>query len=121
MGDKGLLTKTIEEKLSKKLDELVELGGVWETVDGLAFKLAISGLDDTLGEKVPEPFKTTIKDLLIDIIEEQDYSKATAKGFDFLDELIDIPGIDDAMEALLFKGMATIVIAIIVSLKKDEV
>ena len=120
MGDKGILTKEVEQKLGKTLDDLVKLGGVWETVDGLAFKLAISGLDDLLGEKIPEPYKSEIRGLIINIIEEQDYEEAVEQAFYFIDTIVDIPGMDDEMESLIFTGLAQIVIGVLVSLKKDE-
>jgi len=120
MGDKGILTNEVEQKLGKTLDSLVELGGIWETVDGLAFKLAISGLDDLLGEKIPEPYKSELRGLITDVIEEQDYESAVEKAFAFLDTIIDIPGMDDEMENLIFTGLAQIAIGVIISLKKDE-
>ena len=50
---KGILVKTVETKLAQKLDEVVKLNGLWESIDGIAFKLVISAVDDTLGEKNP--------------------------------------------------------------------
>lgn len=121
MSDKGLLTKVIEEKLSVALDDLVKVGGLWEHIDGLAFRTFISLMDDTLGEKVPEPYKSEIKELLVMIFEEEDYQEAVAQAFRFADECIDIPGIDDEMENLLFSGLASIVVAAILQIKKNEV
>jgi len=120
MSDKGLLTKVVEEKLAASLDDLIKVGGVWESFDGIAFKLAISTLDDTLGEKVPEEYKVKIRDLISKIIEEEDYNTAVDMAFEFADELIDVPGLDDDMEAFIFEGMGKIAVAAIVALKKDQ-
>lgn len=120
MGKKGVLSKAIEEKLGQGLDDLVKLNGFWEQIDGLAFKLAISAIDDTLGEKIPEPYKSKIAEMFVIILEEEDYEKAVELAFDFGDEMIDIPGIDDEMEAFLFEGMAKMVLAAITALKKKD-
>lgn len=117
MSDKGLLSKATEAKLAKSLDNLVEVGGIWEQIDGLAFRTFISIIDDTLGEKVPEPYKSEIQNLLIMILDEEDYEQAIKRAFTFADECIDVPGIDDEMENLLFSGLANIIVAAILKMK----
>jgi len=120
MSDKGILTKVVEEKLAAKLDELVKLKGIWESVDGLAFKLTLSALDDNLGEKIPEPYKSGLTSLFTAVLDEGDYETAVGNAFEFLDNVVDIPGLDDETEAMLFEGLATFVIAIILKIKKHE-
>lgn len=116
--EKGILTKAVEAKLATTLDELVKVEGIWEAIDGMAFKLAISALDDNLGEKIPEPYKEKLRQLFNKILEEENYEEAVYLGFEFLDEIVNVPGIDDDMEAMLFDGLARIVVAVIVQLKK---
>jgi len=120
MGAKGILTKTVEEKLGAKLDEIIKMKGVFEQIDGLIFKMAIAGIDDYLGEKIKEPLKTQLRDLIVKVVEEEDYMNAVELAFDLLDELIDIPGIEDEMEEFLFDGLVRIVIAVILAIKKEK-
>ena len=107
--EKGILTGTLESMLSEMLDNAVKLKGIWETFDGPAFKITISAVDNNLGEKIPEPYKTTIRDLLTEILEEQDYESACMKAAEFVDGLIDIPGIDDPTEKMIFTGIFTVI------------
>ncbi len=118
--EKGILTKTVEDKLGQKLDDLIKLKGVWEAIDGIAFRLSIKGIDDIFADKIRDDYQEEIQDLITEIIDEQDYNDAVTKGFEFVDSLVDIPGIDDPTEAMLFKGMAEIVIAVLLLIKKDE-
>lgn len=116
--EKGILTSTVESKLGQKLDDLVKLNPLLETFDGTAFTLVIRTIDNNFGEKIPEPYKTELRDVLASIIEEEDYDTAVEEGFNFLDSLIDIPGFDDDEERLIFQGSAYMVIALITYLKK---
>jgi hypothetical protein len=117
--EKGILTGTLESKLAEMLDNAVKLKGIWETFDGPAFKITISAVDNNLGEKIPEPYKTTIRDLLTDILEEQDYEEACMKAADFVDGLIDIPGIDDPTEKMIFTGIFTVISGLLAKINTD--
>jgi hypothetical protein len=107
--EKGILTSALEQKLAEALDNLVKLQGFWETFDGPAFKLAISAIDNNLAEKIPEPYKSTLQSLLTEILEEQDYQAACDMAADFVDGLIDVPGLDDPTEQMIFHGIFTVV------------
>jgi hypothetical protein len=107
--EKGILIGELESKLAEILDNLIVLKGIWETFDGPAFKLVISAVDNNLGEKIPEPFKTEIRDMLTEILGEQDYATACTMASAFADRLIDIPGLDDMTEKMIFDGIFTVV------------
>ena len=118
MAEKGILLKTVEAKLATILDDVVKLNGFWETIDGVAFRLVISAVDDNLADKIPEPYKTEIRTVIFEIIENEDYDQAVLNAFDFLDSLIDIPGFDDDTERLMFEAIAKMVVAAILAIKK---
>jgi len=118
---KGILTPGIEAKIASWLDDQIKLNGILETVDGLAFKLVISQLDNNLGEKIPEPYKTEIREIITAILEDQDYENAITNAFDFVNEQIDIPYLDDETEDLLFKGLISIVLSIVAKINTKKV
>jgi hypothetical protein len=120
MSEKGLLTKKMEQEAAKWLDEKIKLPAILEAVDGMAFKLVVSLLDDNYGDKVPEPYKTEIRELLTEIFEEKDLQAATYMALDFADSLIDIPYFDDETEALIFKGLAEIVAAVFANMNTSK-
>jgi len=109
MSEKGILTSELESKLAGMLDEIVKLKGVLEAVDGVAFKIAITAIDNNVADKIPEPYKSKVSELLIEILEEQDYAQACVLASDFIDALVDIPGIDDPTEEMIFTGIFTVI------------
>lgn len=118
--EKGILVKTVEAKLAQKLDEVVKLNGLWESIDGIAFKLVISAVDDTLGEKIPEEYKLKIRNLISGIIDEGDFSVAVEMVIDLANEVIDVPGLDDEQEELLFSAAGQMIAAALLAIKKKE-
>lgn len=116
MAEKGLITKQMESEAAQWLDDKIIKGGIWDTIDGMAFKLVISQLDDNFGEKVPEPFKSQIAAMLVDIFEENDKQAALYKATELADSLIDIPYIEDDTEKLIFRGFAEIVGAVLANM-----
>lgn len=106
---KGILSEALEAKAGIMLDDLVKLKGVPEALDGVFFTTVIKILDNTLGEKIPEPYKSEVAKLLVEILEEQDYQEAVILAFDFANTMIDIPGIDDPTEQLIFSGLAQLI------------
>ena len=115
MGN-GILTSELESKLATMLDDVVKLKGILETVDGLAFKIAITAIDNNVADKIPEPYKSILASLLIEILEEKDYPAACQLASDFLDELVDIPGIDDPTEKMIFTGIFTVIAGLLAKL-----
>ena len=117
--EKGILTSALESKLASMLDDVVKLKGALEAIDGIAFKLAITAIDNNLADKIPEPFKTTAQELLTEILEEKDYAAACALASEFIDGLVDIPGIDDATEKMIFAGIFTVVAGLLAKIGTD--
>lgn len=120
--EKGILIGKLESVLASALDNVVKLKGIWETFDGPAFKLVITAVDNNLAEKIPEAYKIQIRDMLTKILEEKDYPTACQMAADFVDSLIDIPGIDDATEKMIFTGIFTVVAGLLAKIgTQDEV
>ncbi len=118
--EKGILTKELECLLAKQLDALVVLkNGILEALDGTAFKIALSTIDDNVADKIPEPWKTNLRAMLTDILEEKDYQEACTKAALLIDELIDIPGLDDDTEHMIFTGIFTVVAGLLAKIGTD--
>ena len=106
--EKGILSSDAEKKIGGTyLDDLVK-AGVFEIVDGQAFTFAIRTLDNRFGDKVPEPYKTQIRELVDIIVIDENYVGTIDEVCDYLDKVIDIPFISDEGEELIFNGLATI-------------
>lgn len=119
--EKGILTADLESKLAKMLDDVVKLSGILEAVDGTAFKLVISAIDNNVAEKIPEPYKTKIAEILSEVVAEKDYSEACMKAAAFVDELVDIPGLDDPTENMIFVGVFTVIAGLLAKIGTDAV
>ncbi len=118
--EKGILTKEMEVLISEMLDNLFVFDNkIIEAVDGKLFRIIISQIDDRFGEKIPEPYKSTLRDILITVFQEKDYQLAISIGVTFIDSQVDIPGIDDETELLIFKGLETILFAILAKLNTN--
>ncbi len=107
--EKGILIEKLETTLGQMADNAIKLPGIWEALDGPAFIIVIKTVDNNLAEKIPEPFKSQIRDMLTEILDEKDYETACIMASNFLDTLIDIPGIDDPTEQMIFSGIFTVI------------
>ena len=113
--EKGILSKDATKVLSQKLDGVVKLKGIWETFDGLAFKTVIGLLDDNFGEKVPEPYKTDIRNLLDEVLVNEDYETAIDDVFKKLDEIVNLKFLSEDAERELFNALASLLKSILLS------
>lgn len=109
MAENGILSSKLEGILADELDKLVVLKGILEAVDGTAFKLVISVIDNNIANKIPEPYKTAIAGVLLDVFEDKDFDSAALKAAELVDGLVDIPGLDDHTEKEIFISIFTII------------
>lgn len=110
---KGILNPDQEKFLAKLMDEKVKFSNpLIEVVDGVAFKLAITLLDDNLLEKIPADWKNPISPIVDAAIEGRWNEVATAIA-NLADEKIDVPGIDDLSEKLLFHSVVGIIFSLL--------
>src|SRR5512133_1595195 len=98
--EKGCLSSAVEELAAKEGDKLLVLKGVLELADGPALLLAIKIIDNNIGDKVADPLKTEIRELFDQILIEKNSDVACQNFADYMDALVDIPGLDDPSEQL---------------------
>lgn len=112
MGEKGILTAVQEKKIAELLDNLLKLKGVLEVIDGHVFKAVITFVDDKYADQLSADIKTILSDL-VDAVLNEDVENAELLASDLMNELIDIPGLDENAEGLLFKGVIEVVVGAI--------
>jgi len=121
MGEKGFLNNEQERYLAKIVDNAIEANGLLELFDGYFAKVAITLIDDYGLEKinVPEDVKGKLSEL-IDSALVEDVEKSEEIASEIINSLVDIPGLDEATEGMLFKGAIEIVVgAIIKKIRKE--
>ena len=103
MDEKGIFTKEQEKFLANVIDDALKLKGFLELVDGYAARVVISVVDDQLIDKL----KLEVKEKLAAVAEaalNEDIDAAEDAASDLLNFLVDIPGLDEDAEGLIFKG-----------------
>lgn len=120
--EEGILTSAQEKTLSALLDDAIKLKGVAELVDGFLFKAIITFVDDKYIDKLKEDIKVKLAGL-VEAVMAEDVELAEQLATDLVNSLIDIPGLDEESEGLLFKGVIEIIVGAIlqwIESKKGE-
>jgi len=105
MEEKGIFTLEQEKKLASLLDDVVKLKGViLELIDGYVFKAVITLVDDMFIDKIKEEIKIKLA-ALVDAVLAEDVELAETLATDLVNSLIDIPGLEEDAEGLIFKGV----------------
>lgn len=112
--EEGILTLEQEKKIASLLDELLKLKGIIELIDGYLFKAVITFVDDKYVDMLSVELKTKLA-ALVDAVLAEDVEAATQLATDLMNSLIDIPGLDEEAEGLLFKGVLEIIVGAILS------
>jgi hypothetical protein len=73
-----------------------------------------------LAEKIPAEYKDALRDMLTDVLEDSDYESAAYKASELIDSLIDIPGIDDDTEAMIFTGIFTVIAGLLAKIGTEK-
>ena len=107
---KGIFTAEQEKKLAQLLDEAIRMKGFAELVDGFLFKALITFVDDSYADRLGEEIKADLSNLATACLEE-DVEAAEALAAVLLNTLIDIPGLEEDSEALIFKGAVELIVA----------
>jgi len=121
MGDKGVLTTVQEKKIADLLDNALKLKGFLELVDGYVFKAVITFVDDKYADQLSVDLKTKLS-ALVDAVLAENVELAEQLATDLINSLIDIPGLDEEAEGLLFKGVIELIVGAIldwINSKKD--
>lgn len=122
MEEKGILTLEQEKKLAELLDNVIKLKGFLELVDGYVFKALITFLDDKFADQIKIEIKLKLAEL-VDAVLAEDIEGAEALAADVINMLIDVPGLDEESEGLLFKGIIQLLVGVIldwINSKKEE-
>jgi len=117
----GILTREQEKVLAGWVDDAIKLKGILELVDGYAARVIITFVDNTGLEKLPEELKVSLSELVTAAMD-KDIETVETKAAEILDSLLDIPGLDDEAEALLFEGAVKILVGAVLKIfeKKKE-
>jgi len=119
MEEKGILTAAQEKLLAGLLDDAIVLKGVMELVDGYVFKAVITFVDDKYVDKLKEEIKVQLAALAEAVIAE-DVVLAEQLATDLVNSLIDIPGLDEESEGLVFKGVIEILVGVVLKWIEDK-
>jgi len=117
--EKGILTSAQEKQLSQMLDDVLKLKGFLELVDGFLAKTLISLLDDVVVDKLKVDVKVKLA-ALVDAVFAKDVPLAEELASQILNDLVDIPGLEEESEGLIFKGAIELIVGAILS-KLSEV
>ena len=112
--EKGILTSEQEKQLSQIVDNVLKLKGLLELVDGFLAKVLISLLDDVVVDKLKTEVKIELA-ALVDAVFANDVPLAEELAAQILNDLVDIPGLDEEAEGLIFKGAIELIVGAILS------
>lgn len=118
----GIFTPEQEQKIAALLDDAVKLKGITELLDGYLFKAMITFVDDTYVDKIKEDIKVKLSELANACLSD-DVETAEKIAAELLNELVDIPGLDETSEGLLFAGAIKFIVGAIlkwIEEKKEE-
>lgn len=122
MEEKGILTPEQEKKLAELLDNVIKLKGFLELIDGYTFKALITFLDDKFADQIKIEIKLKLSELVNAVLAE-DIPTAETLAAEVINMLLDVPGLDEESEGLLFKGVVQLVVGAIldwIETKKQE-
>lgn len=110
---KGILTPEQENFIAKLLDEKIKFKNpILESMDRMAFKAIITVIDNNLIDRIPEDWKNPLEPILDDAIAEK-WEDAASKIATLANEKIDIPGLDEISEQLIFEAITKLVLGLI--------
>jgi len=122
MEEKGILTQEQEKRLAELLDDVIKLKGFLELLDGYVFKALITFLDDKFADQIKVEIKIKLAEL-VDAVLAEDIETAQDLAAEVINMLIDIPGLDEESEGLLFKGIIQLLVGVVldwINKKKGE-
>jgi len=112
--EKGILTAVQEKQLAQMLDDVIKLKGILGLIDGYVYKVVITLLDDTVVDKLKDDIKVKLA-ALVDAVMAKDVPLAEQLAADIINGLVDIPGLDEDAEGLIFKGIIELVVGAILA------
>ena len=109
----GMLTPEQEVFVAGLLDEVVKFKNpILESLDGPSFKVLISVIDNNLIEKIPQEWQNPIEPIIDEAIA-GNWEGAASRIADFANEKIDVPGLDELSEQLIFNAVVQLILGMI--------
>lgn len=123
----SFITKQLESDVAKRLDDLLDFkklvggvaGNLLEMVDGKFFAFVITSIDGTYGSRISDLYKDAIVALL-EAFAYEDYEKLTIDTVEIIDEMWDIPFIEDDLEAKFIYANLQVLKQIAMHLASDD-
>jgi hypothetical protein len=113
--ESGILTKDQEQKLSQMADDvLVFKNVILELVDGYLAKVLITLLDDKVVDKLKEDVKIQLAGI-VDAAFAEDIELVKTLSANLINSLVDIPGLDETSEGLIFRGAIDLAVGVILA------
>jgi hypothetical protein len=100
---KGIFTPDQERLLANAADEAIKAKGWLEIIDGYVARVAIAVVDNQLVDKLKAEIKVQFANV-VTLVLNKEYEQAESALAVTLNGLIDIPGLDETSEGLLFEG-----------------
>lgn len=112
--ESGILTRDQEQKLSTMIDDALVLKSILELVDGYLARVIVTLLDDKYVDKLKEDVKIKLA-ALVDAGFAEDVELVKTLAADLINSLVDIPGLDETSEGLIFRGAIDIAVGAIIA------
>jgi len=110
--ESGILTTVQEKQLAEMVDNALKFKGILELIDGYVAKILISYLDDKVLDKLKDELKVKLA-ALVDAVMAEDIELSETLAAEIINGLVDIPGLDEEAEGLIFKGLIEIAVGAI--------
>lgn len=92
-----ILTKDLRKELVKKIDDLIKLPWWAEPFDSVILGFGFNYLDEHYGDKIPAEYAEHIT-AAVECFVDEDYKGMKEVVPLVIDEIVDIPGLDDDFE-----------------------
>jgi hypothetical protein len=130
LGNKeGLATKKEIKVLWKIVSGELPIPGILKPITNLVVPGILNGLDNKVGDRIPEPWQTHCENLVTmvvkavedKVITQEEVEAVMEYAAKVIDEKIDIPMLDDDMESIVFMETSRLLAALLYSaFKKKE-
>ena len=110
---KGILTPEQENFVAGLLDEKIKFKNpILESMDQMAFKAIITVVDNNLIDRIPEDWQSPLEPIIDEAIAGE-WEAAASKIATFANQKIDIPGLDELSEQMIFDAITQLILGLI--------
>ena len=129
MSKKGVLTRIEEKFYGKVIANQIEVKGIWKPIVNMGVPFFIQTIDNTFGDKIPEPWQTHLEKLTTifyeamkdGVITTEERNHVAHYCVAVMNAEIDIPGIGEENEMVVFLGFWKFISAVIWKEVNDKV